>query len=295
MTAWRQSTASALTSSRASSSASSRPERGREDNPAGDDRRAPSSPTPATIERARRTGVAAESQAAASDRRATARPSSFFERLTTREQLEHLRRRLYRHPGIQAGWTRCWSMVGADRQGGHPGREALRWPGAAAVHRLRADPRPGDRVPGRAVGGARPAGQAEPLGRAAGRSTTDGKTVVLTTHYMDEAEDRSCDRVAADHGQRQDPPARAARPSWCSGLDAPVRISRGGRRADCRRPTRSIAVGAGVADEVTGDKVSTADVRHPPAHLAGCPGGPCRTPTPSKGCKCGAPRWRTSS
>ncbi|AKU15375.1 ABC transporter ATP-binding protein [Luteipulveratus mongoliensis] len=49
-----------------------------------------------------------------------------------------------------------------------------------------------------------------------------GKTVVLTTHYMDEAE-LLCDRVAViDHGRilRIGPPAELVR-----GLDAPVRIS----------------------------------------------------------------------
>ena len=145
--------------------------------------------------------------------------TAFFERLTAREQLAPsprctaCRRR---------GWTRCSRLVGADRQGRHPGREALRRPGAAAVHRLRADPRPGDRLPGRADRRRWTRRPGATCGTCCGRSTIAGKTVVLTTHYMDEAE-ILCDRVAImDNGKilQLGPPAELVR-----GLDAPVRIS----------------------------------------------------------------------
>ena len=130
--------------------------------------------------------------------------SAFFERLTAREQLETFAA-LYgtpHRPGRRdAGDGR------ADRQGEHPGREALRRPGAAAVDRLRVDPRPGDRLPGRAVGGARPAGQAQPLGRAAGdQRTRQDRRADHPLH----GRGRIALRPGGDHGQRQDPAAGAA-------------------------------------------------------------------------------------
>ena len=121
-----------------------------------------------------------------------------------------------------AGSTRCWRWSALTDKAEHPGREAVRRAGAAAVHRLRADPRPGDRLPGRAVGGARPAGQAQPLGRAAGdqRPRQDRRA----DHPL---HGRGRDRSAT--GWRSWTTARscswARRPSWSARLDAPVRIS----------------------------------------------------------------------
>ena len=55
-------------------------------------------------------------------------------------------------------------MVGLTDKAGTQAEKLVRRTGAAAVHRLLADPRSGDRLPRRAVGGARPAGQAQSLG-----------------------------------------------------------------------------------------------------------------------------------
>lgn len=76
-----------------------------------------------------------------------------------------------------------------------------------------------------------------------------GKTVILTTHYMDEAESL-CDRVAImDNGRilQLGPPAQLIRD-----LDAPIRIS---VEASALTPERARSI-AGV-DEVIDDKVST--------------------------------------
>ena len=119
----------------------------------------------------------------------------------------------------------------ADRQGRHPHRGPLRRAGAAAVDRVRAGARARGRVPRRADRGARPAGPAQPLGPAR-RAQRVGRTVVLTTHYMDEAE-TLCDRVAImDHGRilQLDTPQALVR-----GLARPMRISVARRR---RRPGR---------------------------------------------------------
>jgi ABC-2 type transport system ATP-binding protein len=77
---------------------------------------------------------------------------------------------------------------------------------------------------------------------------TDGRTIVLTTHYMDEAE-ILCDRVAImDHGRilRSGPPAALVRE-----LDAPARVSvaSGVLSVDDARALPG-------ADEVTDDQVS---------------------------------------
>ena len=76
-----------------------------------------------------------------------------------------------------------------------------------------------------------------------------GKTVVLTTHYMDEAESL-CDRVAImDNGKvlQLGPPAELVRR-----LDAPVRIS-----VEAAALTVESARSIEGVDEVSGDKVST--------------------------------------
>ncbi len=84
-----------------------------------------------------------------------------------------------------------------------------------------------------------------------------GKTVVLTTHYMDEAE-TLCDRVAImDNGRilQLGPPAELVR-----GLDAPVRISveSGALSQDAARALPG-------AEEVTGDEISTVIATREPA------------------------------
>jgi ABC-2 type transport system ATP-binding protein len=96
----------------------------------------------------------------------------------------------------------------------------------------------------------------------------DGRTVMLTTHHMDEAE-ILCDRVAImDHGQilRLGAPAALVR-----GLDAPVRISVESGQLTAAEAGR---LGAGAADNaVTDDGVSvTIATRDPAAVLAGLAG-----------------------
>jgi len=84
-----------------------------------------------------------------------------------------------------------------------------------------------------------------------------GKTVVLTTHYMDEAESL-CDRVAImDNGKilQLGPPAELVRE-----LDAPTRIS-------VEAAALSVEAAAAIdgADEVTADAVSTVIATRRPA------------------------------
>ncbi len=69
------------------------------------------------------------------------------------------------------------------------------------ARRLRAGGRPRDAVPRRAHDGPGPAVPPPALGAHRATSRRRGRTVLLTTHYMEEAE-RLCDRVAiVDHGQ----------------------------------------------------------------------------------------------
>jgi ABC-2 type transport system ATP-binding protein len=155
--------------------------------------------------------------------------SSFFERLTAREQL-HTFASLYGVPTKRAdGWLERVGLVDKadarveDLSGGQAQRLSI---ACALVH----DPE--------VVFLDEPTAALDPQAR---RNLWDllsglndsGRTVVLTTHYMDEAE-VLCDRVAImDHGRvlRFDTPAALVR-----GLDAPVRIT----------------VTAGQLDEATG-------------------------------------------
>jgi ABC-2 type transport system ATP-binding protein len=93
---------------------------------------------------------------------------------------------------------------------------------------------------------------------------SDGRTVVLTTHHMDEAE-TLCDRVAIlDHGRilQSGPPAALVR-----GLDSPVRISVESGLLD---PARARAHLAAPADDVRDDGVTlTIATRQPGPILAG--------------------------
>jgi ABC-2 type transport system ATP-binding protein len=96
---------------------------------------------------------------------------------------------------------------------------------------------------------------------------SDGRTVVLTTHHMDEAE-TLCDRVAImDHGKilQAGPPAALVR-----GLDVPVRISVESGALDAGRATELAGRAGGGAGDVSDDGVSlTIATREPGVVLAG--------------------------
>jgi ABC-2 type transport system ATP-binding protein len=96
---------------------------------------------------------------------------------------------------------------------------------------------------------------------------SDGRTVVLTTHHMDEAE-TLCDQVAImDRGKilKAGPPATLVR-----GLDSPVRISiESGLLDTAQAAALSVQAGGG-ADDVSDDAVSlTIATREPGVVLAG--------------------------
>jgi ABC-2 type transport system ATP-binding protein len=144
--------------------------------------------------------------------------TSFFERLTAREQIRTFAS-LY---GVSAPRAdEMLSVVGLDEQaetraeqlsGGQAQRLSI---ACALVH----DPE--------LVFMDEPTGALDPQARRnlwdlLRQINADGRTVVLTTHHMDEAE-TLCDRVAImDHGEilQLGPPAALVR-----GLDTPVRIS----------------------------------------------------------------------
>lgn len=184
--------------------------------------------------------------------------SSFFERLTAREQIRTFAS-LYGVPARRA--DQMLAVVGLDDQaevraeklsGGQAQRLSI---ACALVH----DPE--------LVFMDEPTGALDPQARRnlwdlLRQINADGRTVVLTTHHMDEAE-TLCDRVAImDHGQilRLGPPAALVR-----GLDSPVRVS----VAAGLLPASDARALAGAAD-VSDDGVSlTIATRDPGAVLAG--------------------------
>jgi ABC-2 type transport system ATP-binding protein len=144
--------------------------------------------------------------------------SSFFERLTAREQIETFAS-LYGVPSRRA--DEMLAIVGLDESGNVrteklSGGQAQRLSIACAlVH----DPE--------LVFMDEPTGALDPQARRnlwdlLRKINSDGRTVVLTTHHMDEAE-ILCDRVAImDHGKVLELGAPAA---LVRGIDSPVRIS----------------------------------------------------------------------
>jgi ABC-2 type transport system ATP-binding protein len=144
--------------------------------------------------------------------------SSFFERLTAREQIRTFAS-LYRVSAKRAdemlgivGLTEQAEVKTEQLSGGQAQRLSI---ACALVH----DPE--------LVFMDEPTGALDPQARRnlwdlLRQINADGRTVVLTTHHMDEAE-TLCDRVAImDHGKvlKLGPPAALVR-----GLDSPVRIS----------------------------------------------------------------------
>jgi ABC-2 type transport system ATP-binding protein len=184
--------------------------------------------------------------------------SSFFERLTAREQIRTFAS-LY---GVAARRAdEMLSVVGLDEQadkraeqlsGGQAQRLSI---ACALVH----DPE--------LVFMDEPTGALDPQARRnlwdlLRRINADGRTVVLTTHHMDEAE-TLCDRVAImDHGEILQLGAPAA---LVRGLDTPVRIS-----VESGLLSAAGARALSHAGEVTDDGVSlTIATREPAAVLAG--------------------------
>jgi ABC-2 type transport system ATP-binding protein len=179
--------------------------------------------------------------------------SSFFERLSAREQIRTFAS-LYGVPARRA--DEMLAVVGLDEQaetrteklsGGQAQRLSI---ACALVH----DPE--------LVFMDEPTGALDPAARRnlwdlLRRINADGRTVVLTTHHMDEAE-TLCDRVAImDHGQilRLGAPAALVR-----GLDSPIRISiESGLLAAA--DAKAVTPGA----EVTDDGVSLTIATHDPA------------------------------
>ena len=183
--------------------------------------------------------------------------SAFFERLTTREQLETFGALYGTAPGRVAEMLDLVALTDkantpAEKlSGGQQQRLSI---ACALIH----DPE--------IVFLDEPSAALDPQAR---RNLWDvlrainerGKTVVLTTHYMDEAESL-CDRVAImDNGRilQLGPPAQLVRD-----LDAPVRIT-----VEADSLSVELARTVDGADEVTGDKVSTViATRRPAAVLA---------------------------
>src|SRR5580700_2927973 len=174
--------------------------------------------------------------------------SSFFERLTVREQIATFAS-LYGVSSRRA--DEMLSIVGLDESAGTrteklSGGQAQRLSIACAlVH----DPE--------LVFMDEPTGALDPQARRnlwdlLRQINRDGRTVVLTTHHMDEAE-TLCDRVAImDHGRilQAGPPAALVR-----GLDTPVRVS---IQSGALSPAEAAALaagpdGSGRADDVTDD------------------------------------------
>jgi ABC-2 type transport system ATP-binding protein len=191
--------------------------------------------------------------------------SSFFERLTAREQLQTFAM-LYKIPASRAD-----AMLGVVGLEDHAGTRTEKLSGGQAQRlsiacALVHDPE--------VLFLDEPTGALDPQARRnlwdlLRQISAEGRTVVLTTHHMDEAE-TLCDRVAImDHGVilEDGPPAALVRR-----LDQPLRISveSGLLPADA---ARELAGPGAAPDGVTDDGVSlTIATRDPATVLAGLAG-----------------------
>jgi ABC-2 type transport system ATP-binding protein len=189
--------------------------------------------------------------------------SSFFEKLTAREQIRTFAT-LYRVPVRRA--DEMLALVGLEDQAG---TQAERLSGGqkqrlsiacALVH----DPE--------VLFLDEPTGALDPQARRnlwdlLRAANAEGRTVVLTTHHMDEAE-TLCDRVAImDHGRilRVGPPAALVRQ-----LDAQLRISVASGVLSGAQAGELAAAAGGSSADVRGDGVSlTIATRDPAKILAG--------------------------
>ncbi len=189
--------------------------------------------------------------------------SSFFEKLTAREQIETFAS-LY---GV--GTRRADEMLGVVGLTEQAGTQAEKLSGGQAQRlsiacALVHDPE--------LVFLDEPTGALDPQARRnlwdlLRQINADGRTVVLTTHHMDEAE-TLCDRVAImDHGKilQAGPPATLVR-----ALDQAIRISVESGELDAGQATALAVQAGGGAPDVSDDGVSlTIATRQPATVLAG--------------------------
>ena len=189
--------------------------------------------------------------------------SSFFEKLTAREQIETFAS-LY---GV--GTRRADEMLGVVGLTEQAGTQAEKLSGGQAQRlsiacALVHDPE--------LVFLDEPTGALDPQARRnlwdlLRQINADGRTVVLTTHHMDEAE-TLCDRVAImDHGKilQAGPPATLVR-----ALDQAIRISVESGELDAGQATALAVQAGGGASDVSDDGVSlTITTRQPATVLAG--------------------------
>jgi len=189
--------------------------------------------------------------------------SSFFEKLTAREQIETFAS-LY---GV--GTRRADEMLGVVGLTEQAGTQAEKLSGGQAQRlsiacALVHDPE--------LVFLDEPTGALDPQARRnlwdlLRQINADGRTVVLTTHHMDEAE-TLCDRVAImDHGKilQAGPPATLVR-----ALDQAIRISVESGELDAGQATALAVQAGGGASDVSDDGVSlTIATRQPATVLAG--------------------------
>jgi ABC-2 type transport system ATP-binding protein len=189
--------------------------------------------------------------------------SSFFEKLTAREQIETFAslygvgtRRADEMLGI-VGLTEQAGIQAEKLSGGQAQRLSI---ACALVH----DPE--------LVFLDEPTGALDPQARRnlwdlLRQINADGRTVVLTTHHMDEAE-TLCDRVAImDHGKilQAGPPATLVR-----ALDQAIRVSVESGALDADQATALAVQAGGGASDVSDDGVSLSiATRQPATVLAG--------------------------